>query len=146
MMRFRNMALGAAALGCCGAAIAQEQTINDYVISLIEDIAEEGTETLVEDIGLTELYAGDSDEFAFDLEPDKSYTVYGACDDDCADIDLVAYNSDGDIVASDEVEDDLPILNIAPGDSGDSIHIEIVMVECETDVCVAGVGLYERDE
>jgi hypothetical protein len=146
MKSIRGLALGVAALAACGVAVAQDQTINEYVVSLIEDLAVSGAETLVDEIELTELYAGDSDEFYFEIDPDITYTVYGACDDDCANVDLVAYDDDGEIVASDEEDDDMPILNIFPGDAGEGLHIEVVMVDCETDVCVAGVGVYASDE
>jgi len=96
---------GAAALAGIAAplALGQEQTINDYVRSLIADYADPD-ERLV-DIQLDELEQHDTAEYIFDIDPDKTYFVYGACDDDCYDIDLEAHTEEEDTVSIDDEDD-----------------------------------------
>ena len=33
-----------------------------------------------------------------------------------------------------------------PGASGDELHVIVELVDCETETCVVGVGLYEADD
>jgi len=145
-MKIRGLALaGALALAAAGVAMAQEQTINAYVTELVESLADDG-QTRVGQIRLDEIGEGDSAEFGFDLDPEKSYFVYAACDDDCTDIDMFAFDFDDDIVDFDEEDDDLPFLMIGPGQSGDSMRIQVDMMACDADLCVVGVGLYEIED
>ena len=138
------VAAGAAALALTGVAVAQ-QTINDYVRELVEMSPDDG-ETLIDDIRLTELDVYDSDEFIFDIDPEKTYYVYGACDDDCSDIDLEAHDEDEVWVDSDDESDDVPMLIIMPGESGEELHVVVSLEDCDVDTCVVGVGVYEVDE
>lgn len=133
-----------AALATAGAAAAQDITINDYVRGLVAGMADAG-ETLAGSILLEEISEGDSFTHTFTLDPEKSYFVYGACDDDCSDIDMLGEDADGGWVDEDLEEDDMPILIVLPGESGDSLTVTLDMVACETDVCVFGIGLYETE-
>jgi hypothetical protein len=103
-------------------------------------------ETLVGDIQLEELEIDASAEFVFDIDPEKTYFVYSACDDDCFDIDLYGQDADEDLVDADDEDDATPILVVMPGASGDELHVIVELVDCETETCVVGVGLYEADD
>jgi hypothetical protein len=35
---------------------------------------------------------------------------------------------------------------ILPGQSGDELHVIVELVDCDTETCVVGVGLYEATE
>lgn len=133
------------ALGVTGVANAQGQTINEYVVEMVEERADPG-ETLVGDIIFDEIPEGESATYTFNINPRKSYFVYGACDDDCSDIDLTGQDSDGELVDFDEEEDDIPLLIIMPGDTGRKLTVTLDMAACETDVCVYGIGLYEVED
>jgi len=137
----RHLFAGAAALALCGVAAAQEQTINDYVRSLVEGRANPD-ETLI-DLQLEEVEAGDSVELFFDIDPDATYFVYGACDGDCSDLDLSAHDADDLPVDDDDEDDDSPMLLIISGESGDELHVVVDLVDCEAETCVVGVGVYE---
>lgn len=143
-MKFRTLAAGAAALAMAGAAAAQGVTINDYVRGLVAEMADEG-ETLVGSIILGEISEGESFTHTFRLDPEKSYFVYGACDDDCGDIDLLGEDADGEWVDEDAEDDYTPILIVLPGESGDSLTVTLDLAVCDTDICVVGMGLYEAD-
>jgi len=137
--------VGAILFAGIGAASAQDQTINDYVRGLV-DFMSDVDETLVGDIQVEELEIDQSTEFVFDIDPEKMYFVYGACDDDCYDIDLLAQDADEGLVNADEEDDATPVMGILPGESGDQLHIVVTLVDCETETCVVGVGLYEAAE
>lgn len=126
-------------------AVAQQGTINDYVRAMVDGFADVD-ETLVGDIQLEELEIDASTEFVFDIDPKKTYFVYSACDDDCFDIDLYGHDADEELVDADDEDDATPILVVMPGTSGDELHVIVELVDCETETCVVGVGLYEADD
>ena len=136
--------LAAMALAVTAPAFPQTQTIEDYVRSLITENVDPD-EHLVGRIETRELEEGDETWLVYNLDPEKFYFVYGACDDDCGDLDLVAEDAEGEMVDSDEESDDAPVLLILPGDTGDTLHIRATMGNCEVDVCVLAVGVYEQE-
>jgi len=138
----RSLALySAITLFGVSAAIAQD-SVNDHVRSLISDRARENR-ILVGAIQTVGLAGGGSTEFFFDIDPAKSYTVYGACDDACSDVDLEAHDENEDFVGLDSEEDDRPLIYVAPGASGEELHVVIDLVDCAAARCVVGVGVYE---
>ena len=145
-MKLMTRALaGAILFAGMGAASAQQQSVNDYVRALVEDFADPA-EILVDDIQLEELEVDESTEFVFEIDPDRTYYVYSACDDDCSDIDLYAHDADETAVDADEEDDATPIMIILPGESGDELHVQVQLVDCATETCVVGVGLYAEPE
>jgi hypothetical protein len=134
----------AAALMCVvsPAAFAQEQTVSDYVRSLVADYAD-ADETLVDGIAVVELELFDEAEFIFTVNPNKTYYVYGACDDDCYDMDLQAHDEDEIEIDYDAEEGAEPMLIIGPGDAGSELHVIVSLGDCDTDTCVVGFGVYE---
>ena len=107
-------------------AVAQQGTINDYVRAMVDGFADVD-ETLVGDIQLEELEIDASAEFVFD-------------------IDLYGHDADEELVDADDEDDATPILVVMPGASGDELHVIVELVDCETETCVVGVGLYEADD
>jgi hypothetical protein len=77
----------------------------------------------------------------FQFEADKKYTVLGACDSPCKDLNILVHDEDGSVVAKDDGPDDHPITHILPKHSG-SYKVETVMVACDTEPCRFGVGVY----
>ena len=144
-MKIGILAASVAALVATGVAVAQDLTINEYVVQMVAERADPG-ETLVGDIVFDEIEEGESATYTFKLNPRKSYFVYGACDDDCSDIDLFGEDSNGDVVDLDDEDDDIPLLHVMPGESGRSLTVTLDMAACETDVCVYAIGLYEFEE
>ena len=57
------------------------------------------------------------------------YKVYGLCDGDCDDLDLTAYDSSAEILDSDFLTDDFPILDFTPAESGITT-LSVVMASC----------------
>jgi len=141
MKRFR-LAGCAAVMALAGIAYAQERTLADSVRDRVASMADPGEE-LVGDIQIGEIANDDSIDYTFRIDPAKTYWVYGACDDDCTDIDMMASDASGEMVDADVADDDAPLLKIAPGSAGDRLTVSIGMASCDTEVCVTGVGLYE---
>lgn len=144
-MKIGILAAAFIALATTGVANAQEQTINEYVVEMVEERADPG-ETLVGDIIFDEIPEGESATYTFNINPRKAYFVYGACDDDCYDIDLFGEDRDGELVDLDEEDDDIPLLMVLPGDTGRSLTVTLDMAGCDTDVCVYAIGLYEVED
>ena len=71
------------------------------------------------------------------------YTAQGICDAGCTDFDLTAYDSSGDLLDSDVLPDDVPILNFTPAESGITT-LSVDMVSC-TGSCDWGVQLSFHD-
>jgi hypothetical protein len=67
------------------------------------------------------------------------YVFYGACDEDCSDLDIIIYDSNNNEVAKDNDNSDVPIVRIAPNRTGE-YHIRVRMYRCSTNPCVYGVG------
>ncbi len=143
-MQLKTIAAGVAALAAAGAATAQDITINEFVRELVAERADDG-ETLVGTILVDEIAEGESISHTFKLDPRFSYFVYGACDEDCSDIDLFGEDADGGVVDFDDADDDIPLLLIMPGEAGSSLTVTLDMATCYTDVCVYGIGLYKAD-
>lgn len=141
-MKLKTFA-GLAAMALLVATPAFAQTIEDYVRSLITDNVDP-EEHLVGRIEIRELEEGDETWLVYTLDPDTTYFVYGACDDDCSDIDLTAEDAEGNLVDSDEEGDDAPVLLISAGEAGNKLHVRAAMAACEADVCVMGVGVYAQ--
>jgi len=96
----------------------------------------------------TDIYQGrlDDDEstnLTVNLEQGKDYVMWGVCDQDCSDIDLVIYDSDGDEVDSDLETDDKPLLHVIPSRDG-RYKVKVTMVTCSADPCRYGVGLWSK--
>ncbi len=71
------------------------------------------------------------------------YTAQGICDAGCTDFDLTAHDSSGDLLDSDVLPDDVPILNFTPAESGITTLV-VDMVSC-TGSCDWGVQLSFHD-
>jgi hypothetical protein len=62
------------------------------------------------------------------------YRVYGACDDNCGDLDLELYASDGRLVARDVAPNDTPFVEITPGATGRH-YVRLWLYACEAATC-----------
>jgi len=73
------------------------------------------------------------------------YRIVGVCDQDCWDLDLALYDSAGGEVASDFLEDALPILAFSPESDG-SFEVEVIMVACGLEPCGFRLGTYAKSD
>lgn len=85
--------------------------------------------------------AGGTERIDLTLRDNTLYTLVGACDQDCSDIDIVVYDQRGNVVEEDRLADDLPVVAFQTG-SGDTYHYDLIMYNCSTNSCYYGVSLF----
>lgn len=77
------------------------------------------------------------------LEEGVEHAFVGACDEDCYDLDLRLYDENENLIDADELEDDLPTVEVVPSWSG-RFYLEVRMLECAISPCYYGVGHFKR--
>jgi hypothetical protein len=87
------------------------------------------------------LSQGDSDNYTVTLQGGRSYKLIGVCDNDCSDLDITLYDSDGDVVDRDLLDDDKPVVSVS-GKSGGRYRMNVSMAACSTGVCYYSVAVY----
>jgi hypothetical protein len=71
------------------------------------------------------------------LRQGVNYRIYGACDNDCSDLDMEIYDTEGELADRDVATDDTPYVQITPSRSG--LHyVRLWVFTCETEPCYAG--------
>ena len=68
------------------------------------------------------------------LRANTNYRVYGACDNDCSDLDMEIYGSDGALVDRDVATDDTPYVQITPTSSG-RYYVRTWVYACASEPC-----------
>ncbi len=122
------------------------QSLDRWVADVLEGIRErmdEGGSFLSHGPLTGTLDAGDSAIVQVHTCSGIRYTAQGICDLGCTDLDLTAYDSTDDVLDSDVLSDDLPILVFTPAESGITTLL-VEMVSC-TGTCDWGVQLFIND-
>ena len=89
------------------------------------------------------LDSGASVGLEVELESGVEYMIVGVCDNDCTDLDLSLVNLEGDVLFTDELDDDAPILSFtAPG--GGAHFLRVTMYACSIEPCSFGYTVYRR--
>jgi hypothetical protein len=89
------------------------------------------------------LNSGRTDSWTFTLNQGTGYAITGACDQDCTDLDIVVQNASGNVVASDELDDDYPIVEFTPSSTG-PYTVKVTMYTCSEEPCYFGFGIFYR--
>lgn len=84
---------------------------------------------------------GESEDFWINLDGGDNYAIVGVCDNDCSDIDLEVFDSNGNSLDSDYQVDDAPVLEFTAPRSG-RYRIHVYMATCDVNPCYYGVGTY----
>jgi hypothetical protein len=87
------------------------------------------------------LSQGESDNYNVTLQGGRSYKLVGVCDNDCSDLDITLYDSDGDVVDRDLLDDDKPVVSVS-GKSSGRYRMNVSMAACSTGVCYYSVAVY----
>lgn len=87
--------------------------------------------------------SGDGYRQPVHLEAGKSYIFQGACDQDCADVDLELLDAGGAVVAQDVETDDRPHVEIRPARAGD-YSVRVWLAQCNVEPCYVGLRSYSR--
>ncbi|WP_296817688.1 hypothetical protein [Brevundimonas sp.] len=86
---------------------------------------------------VTALQAGSDYRWNVNLEGGRTYRFFGACDNDCNDVDIIVEDANGREIASDVLTDDYPVVTIAPSASG-RYTARILLVNCTVEPCFVG--------
>lgn len=77
------------------------------------------------------------------LNAGSTYKIVGVCDNDCSDFDLSLEDADRAVLASDVLQDDLPIINFTPKAS-ETYWLRPTMVACSVNPCGYGIVIFVR--
>ncbi|MEB3274267.1 MAG: protein kinase domain-containing protein [Prochlorothrix sp.] len=87
------------------------------------------------------LEGGQRETLTVYLEEGQQYSIVGACDEDCSDLDLVLYDDNNNEIDTDTEPDDFPIVEVSPAWSA-TFSVEVHMYNCSTPNCVYGIGVF----
>lgn len=77
------------------------------------------------------------------LRAGQDYRIVGVCDERCRDLDLRLYDPNGQIVGQDVLEDDVSVIHVQPGFTG-QYTIDAAMIRCEGSPCWYAINVYSR--
>ena len=146
-MKSRSFVALAVAAGAIFATPAVAQTGEALILSLFSTIEREFHEkgqrmTLIQEF---ENAIEDGSERGNIIQLDRgTYWIVGVCDEDCSDFDLAVKNMDAEVVGSDLLADDAPIV-ILENARRSAYQIQSIMADCSMDPCLTGVRVYRRD-
>lgn len=89
------------------------------------------------------LAQGQNTTFPANLSTGIEYRIVGVCDNDCADLDLVLYDQNNNVVSQDQLTDATPIVSVAPQWTG-PFTVQVVMHNCAQAPCYYALALYGR--
>lgn len=113
------------------------QQLDGYLDAYVEQYASGSRSAGIRDV-VVPLQAGREHVWNINLEGGRNYGVFGACDNDCSDVDLVVEGPNGEQLGSDLLLDDYPIVGFTAPSSG-RYTVRIQLVTCEVEPCfVAG--------
>lgn len=122
------------------------QPLDRFVANVLESIRDREAEAggfLAHGPLTGTLGAGESASVQIHTCSGIQYTAQGICDADCNDFDLTAYDSSAEVLDSDVLTDDVPVLIFTPAESGITT-LSVEMVSC-TGACDWGVQLFIDD-
>lgn len=73
----------------------------------------------------------------------QTYTVRGACDSDCSDLDLSVDDANGKNIGSDKATDDHPMVTFKASSTG-AVKVTATMASCKAQFCYYGVVASKR--
>lgn len=69
-----------------------------------------------------------------DMTPGRRFNVYGTCDSDCSDMDFRLYDGNDNLIDSDLLYDDFPIVSATPRWEG-NFYLKVSIPSCSTFYC-----------
>ena len=83
------------------------------------------------------------DNWPVHLLAGSSYLIAGVCDNDCTDVDLSLEDAKRTVVASDLLEDDVPVIEYSPTTSA-TYWLRPTMTTCSVNPCGYGIAVFVR--
>lgn len=86
---------------------------------------------------------GGAEMVDLDLDVGMEYQIMGACDEDCSDLDFTLYDGSGNVIDSDMLDDDFPLVSVTVSRSG-IFRVRVSMAACSAEPCRYGIGIFGR--
>jgi hypothetical protein len=128
------------------AAHAQDQweRVVRQQLSQVGNASEGRGYTMSHDIYMGRLDDDANTNLTLNLDAGKMYEIWGVCDQDCSDIDMVLYDDNDNEIDSDLLTDDKPLVEVTPLHSG-RFRIKVTMANCRANPCRYGVGVWSKN-
>ncbi len=133
------------AMGAAAPTIAQssyEQEVN-RLLNLTQNIANSRGFSSSHSRYNGQLNTNREDTVTLDLYAGTSYMMVAQCDRDCSDIDMWLYDENGNLIDSDVLVDDTPIVEVTPRRNA-RFSLRTRMITCSVEPCYYGIGVYAR--
>ena len=119
-----------------------ERVVAEQLVTLAQRLRAEDF-TATDDNHFAAIPTDSIDHVAVELEP-GFYRAIAVCDQDCSDIDLQVSDDDGEVLDTDILEDDVPIVDFLAHEAG-TFHFAVQVVKCTTATCFYGLQVYRKD-
>ena len=140
-MRSTFIAAIAAASLAFSAGQASAQDYPEQIWSQLQQLRSHYPQHSLQNYILGHMAEDRTDSWTIGLAPNTAYVIAGVCDTDCADLDIIVWDADGNAIAQDELDDDVPIVELKTGASS-RYTIEVKMFDCSANTCYFGFGLF----
>jgi hypothetical protein len=87
------------------------------------------------------LNEGQTMNYTLTLRSGRNYAILGACDEDCADLDLYLYDGNGDLISNDAETDSYPEVRVSVSRGGE-FYLKVTMYGCSSEPCYYGFQVY----
>ncbi|RMH35909.1 MAG: hypothetical protein D6690_07715 [Nitrospirae bacterium] len=136
-----------ATISLIGQAYGQTVAYTQQVVSQLDRakaFARERGFQLTHDYHIDQLPTREAGRIVLELQGGVTYTIVGACDNDCRDLDMVLVDENGNIVSEDMQDDDLPVLTVTPRWTG-KFMIGVRISMCRQSPCVYGLAVFGKE-
>jgi hypothetical protein len=135
---------GARSAGSGGAAASEyTQQVKGYLDRLSDNAVKQGYGRVVAGPVYGSLADDAKGSHDMTVVAGREYVLFGACDNDCTDLDLLIYDGSGDLVRRDVATDDRPVLIFTAAKAG-KYRIQVVMATCSDEPCRYGLQLNSK--
>ena len=87
------------------------------------------------------LREGQTRTFTLRLTGGSRYVIGGVCDEDCSDLDLMFYDSRGNLLDEDNSTDDEPVVGVTAPRTG-TYRVRVRMYACSAEPCAFGLVVF----
>jgi hypothetical protein len=142
LSRMRLAGIALASLGLLASAWAEPPS--GLLVEMLGTSAAKSGDQLVGEAQGGELDDADEVIVTFEVDPGKTYKLFGVCDSDCTDLLISADDAKGEFIDTSLGQNTgTPVLEIDDFE-GSTISVEVFMMNCKADPCAFAVSLAEN--
>ncbi|MFG1691062.1 hypothetical protein ACGF5M_02710, partial [Gemmatimonadota bacterium] len=120
-----------------------EELVLGYLQTLSENIQDQGFGPAFQSY-LGSLTESSRENISLTLPQNADIAIWGVCDNECSNLDLVLTSGTGEVVDNDKEPDDVPLVVVQTG-SSQSYTLRVSMATCTVEPCYYAVGVYRRN-